>query len=73
MDLFLQYKIKSSINYVRFLRENSYWYKYLNRNPIYFKDFEDNMKTVYKLNPEDKIENFSKNIDKISKIIDIFS
>ena len=73
MDLFLQYKIKSNLNYVKYLRENSNWYKYLNRNPIYFKDFEARMKNDYKLNIEDKIDNFSKNIDRISKIIDIFS
>lgn len=73
MQLFLQYKIKSNPNYVNFLRENSYWYKYLNRNPIYFKQFEENMETAYKLTTEDKIERFSQNIDKISKIIDIFS
>ena len=38
MDLYLQYKIKSNPNYIRFLRENSNWYKYLNRNPIYFNE-----------------------------------
>ena len=73
MNLELQYKIKSNPNYVKFLRENSYWYKYLNRSQIYFNDFEKDMKIKYKLTTKDKLDRFSKNIDKISQIIDIFS
>ena len=73
MNLNLQYKIKSNPNYIRFLRENSNWYKYLNRNPLYFSGFEREMKTKYKLTTEDKLDRFSKNIDRISQIIDIFS
>lgn len=73
MNLELQYKIKSNPNYVRFLRENSYWYKYLNRSQMYFNDFEKDMKVKYKLTTKDKLDRFSKNIDKISQIIDIFS
>lgn len=73
MDLNLQYKIKSNPNYIRFLRENSNWYKHLNRNPIYFNEFEKEMKTKYKLTSKDKLDRLSKNIDKVSQIIDIFS
>ncbi len=73
MKLDLQYKIKSNYNYVRFLRENSIWYKYLNRNPVYFKNFDDEMRKEYRLTTKDKLDNLSKNMDKISQIIDIFS
>lgn len=73
MDLNLQYKIKSNPNYIRFLRENSNWYKYLNRNPAYFNEFEKEMKTKYKLTSKDKIDRLSKNLEKVSQIIDIFS
>ena len=73
MNLILQYKLKSNPNYVRFLRENSFWYKYLNRNDVYFNDFEEEMKVRYKLTPKDKLDRFTKNMDKISKLIDIFS
>ena len=72
MNLDLQYKIKSNYNYIRFLRENSYWYRYLNRTANYFPSFEKDMKTKYRLTTSDKLENFSKNIDKISQLIDIF-
>ncbi len=73
MNLDIQYKVKSNPNYIRFLRENSIWYKYLNRSSIYFADFEREMKIKYKLTPKDKLDRFSKNVDKISQIIDIFS
>ena len=73
MNINLQYKIKSNPNYIRFLRENSIWYKYLNRNPNYFSQLENEMKIKYKLTPKDKLEKFTQNMDKISQIIDIFS
>lgn len=73
MNLLIQYKIKQNPNYQKFLRENSNWYKYLNRNPNYLIEFEKEMKVVYKLTPKDKLDRFSKNIDKVSQIIDIFS
>lgn len=55
MSLDLQYKIKNDKNYLKFLRENSFWYKYLNRTDDYFKQFEDEVKTTYKLRPTDRI------------------
>lgn len=73
MNLDIQYKVKSNLNYIKFLRENSSWYKYLNRNPIYFNDFEKEMKIRYKMTPKDKLDRFSKNMDKVLQIIDIFS
>ena len=38
----------------RFLYEESYWYKYLNRDPESFKEFEMAMKDKYKLKTSDK-------------------
>ncbi len=73
MDLILQNKIKQNPNYQRFLRENSNWYKYLNRDSSYFSSFEKEMKIEYKMTPQDKLDRFSKNIDRVSQIIDIFS
>ena len=37
MQLDLQYRIKQDEKQIMFLRENSYWYKYLNRNSSYYK------------------------------------
>lgn len=56
MTLETQFKIKSNTNYVRYLRENSYWYKILNRNPNAFKAFEEEVKEKLGLRPADRIE-----------------
>ena len=73
MNLYLQYKLKSNPNYIKFLRENSLWYKYLNRTPSYFTQFESEMKKRYKLTSKDKLDKITENIDRISQLIDIFS
>lgn len=56
MILELQFKIKNNPYYIRYLRENSYWYKILNRTPELFKKFEEEVKEKYELRPTDKLE-----------------
>ena len=73
MNIFVQYDLKNDPNSIRFLRENSYFYKYLNRSSTYLKDFKEEMKKGYKLTTEDKLDRLSKNLDRVSDIIDIFS
>ncbi len=55
MILDLQFKIKNNPHYQRYIRENSYWYKILNRDPSRFKEFEEKAKERYHLRPSDKI------------------
>lgn len=55
MSLELQFRIKNNPNYSKYLKENSYWYKYLNRSDEYFHQFDEEVKTAYKLRPTDKI------------------
>jgi len=57
MNLDLQFKLKSNPLFIRYLHENSYWYKILNRNPDMFKEFVTELKKNYKLRPTDKINN----------------
>ena len=71
MKIDLQYKINSDYNYIKFLRENSYWYKYLNRDPIYFKDFVIDMKDKYGLNFSDKFNKMLDNINMLQMFIDV--
>lgn len=73
MNVNTQVSLRSDVNHVRFLRENSYWYKYLNRNSNYFPSFKEEMKVKYKLTPMDKIDRFRRNVDKVSQLMDIFS
>ena len=70
MSIDIQFKIKNNKNYIKFLRENSYWYKYLNRDPNNFKLFEEEVKTVYKLRPTDKI---SRAVDTIEMLQTLFT
>ena len=47
MQVETRLKIKRNPNLYRYLRENSYWYKYLNRSPIFLKQLEEEMKEKY--------------------------
>ena len=70
MEYDIQYKINNDINLKRFLRENSYWYKYLNSNS--FKYFVDDMKVKYKLTTVDKINKTMDNINMLQSFLDVF-
>ena len=52
----VQEKLKSNPQYLEYLHTHSYWYKKLNRDSKYFKEFESEVKRVYKLYPRDKVE-----------------
>ena len=55
MNLDTQFKLKTNPIYIKYLRENSYWYKLLNREPNSFKSFEEELKLNYKLRPSDRL------------------
>ena len=71
MNLYTINKIKTDPNIYKYLRENSSWYKKLNRNPNSIKYLEEEMKKEYKLTTIDKIENLSRNINLISTFFDV--
>ena len=54
MKLDVQFKIKNNYLLQKYIRENSYWYKYLNRNPGLLSEMEREMKEKYKLTASDK-------------------
>lgn len=55
MSLDIQFKIKNNPQYIKYLREHSYWYKYLNRSPNYFPQFEQELKAKLGIRTQDKI------------------
>ena len=69
MSLELQFKLKSNDLYLKYLRSHSYWYKYLNRTPKSFIEFEAKVKEDYRLRPIDKINKTIDTIDMVSSII----
>ena len=71
MNLNLQYRINQDPKQKQFLRENSFYYKYLNRSEIYYKDFINDMKEKYKLKPTDRINKIVDNISMINSFLDV--
>ncbi len=71
MSLDLILTINSNPIQKQFLRENSYWYKYLNRSNIYYKDFINDMKKKYKLTTQDKINKVINNINMVNTFLDV--
>lgn len=64
-------KLISEEKYRLFLRENSNYYKELNRDYKYYYTFKKEMKEKYKLRVIDKVDNVVDSIDLISKFMDI--
>lgn len=71
MSIDVLLKINEDPKQKQFLRENSYWYKYLNRSNKYYKSFITNMKEYYKLTPTDRFNKVINDINMISSIIDV--
>ena len=71
MQVETRLKIKSDPNLYRYLRENSYWYKDLNRSPIFLRRLEEEMKEKYRLGPSDKIENISNSLNLIKSCLEV--
>lgn len=71
MQPFIKYKLDSNPVYKQYLRNNSYWYKTLNRNPDMIDVFIKEVKEKYKLRTTDKLNNIVDKIDLISKFIDV--
>ena len=71
MSLELQYRLNSDPRLKQFLRENSYWYKYLNRSNTYLKPFISDMKDKYKLKTTDKINKLTNNISMVRAFLDV--
>lgn len=68
-----QIKIRSNPYLYNYLRDNSSWYKMLNRDPNSIKQLENEMKSAYKLNLTDRIDNIGKRIEMVRTFIDVLS
>ena len=71
MQVETRMRLKSNPNLYRYLRENSYWYKYLNRSPLSINALEQEMKEKYRLQPKDRIENIHKSVNMIRSFLEI--
>ncbi len=71
MDIKIKLFLDSNPDYKRYLRENSYWYKTLIRNPKMIDILVEEVKDKYKLRTTDKINNIIDKIDMVSKFINV--
>ena len=71
MQLDVQYRLSQDELAHTFLREHSYWYKYLNRSNTYLKPFISDMKDKYKLKTTDKINKLTNNISMVRAFLDV--
>lgn len=70
MNLETILKIKSNPMLQKYIRENSYWYKILNRNPNMINKMNEDMKKAYKLTFEDKIDDINSKMNLVRAFID---
>ncbi len=73
MTLEVQFKIKNDPYLYRYLREHSYWYKQLNRNPFTIKQLEQEVKKHYKLTTADKINHIKNSLDMVCTLMDVLN
>ncbi len=71
MESYLQIAFKENPKSYELLKENSYYFKYLNRGVIDFKRFNQEMKEKYKERATDKIESIIENMDLVSSILNV--
>lgn len=65
--------IKNNPLIYNYLRENSSWYKRLNRGEDIIKELEEEAKKFYKQTPEDKLQKLSKNIELIKTFLEVMN
>ena len=71
MELNIIYKIKQNKKHYDFLRNNSYWYKYLNRNSNNYKDFLNAYKKYNRMVTTNKVNDTISNIDMVTNILKV--
>ena len=69
MEYYLQQKLEEDKKFKRYLDENSGFIKFLNRDPIYYKQFIKEMKKVYKERPSDRLTDAMNTVNIVSSII----
>lgn len=71
MNLQTQFTIKNNYLLQRYIREHSYWYKILNRNPEFLSKMEEDMRKEYKLTAADKINDISEKLTLIQTFMNM--
>ena len=73
MNIETQIQIRRNPYLYHYLRENTAWYKILNRYPESIKNLEQEAKDYYHLNPSDKIDEISKKVELVRTFMDMIN
>lgn len=73
MQLDIQFKLDKDQKMKKYLYENSYWFKYLNRSSDNYPKFINAMKEKYKLKFSDKVTEAVDNINLVSSVLDVLN
>ena len=71
MTIELQLKINSDPRLKTFIRQYPHWYKNLNRNPLLYKEFVNDMKEKYQITTSDKINKTLNNISMLQTFLEV--
>ena len=66
------YKIKQDKKQYDYLRRNSYWYKYLNRDPNNYKIFLETYKKNNRNETTNKVNDTINNIGMVTNMLNVF-
>ena len=69
MILDTQFRLKKNPDYTFYLRNNSYWYKFLNRYPERFDEFEKEFKNYNRKLKNEKISKTLEYLEMLSTIM----
>ena len=69
MNFNVQLELNNNPNLKRYVRENSYWYKILNRNPHMIEKLKEEIKEKYRLRTTDKLNNALKTLELIQNVV----
>lgn len=69
MNKIILQKLKND-KLLEYLKQNSYYIKQLNRNPLSYETFKKEIKEKYNLRVTDKVENIINDIELVSTILE---
>ncbi len=71
MEKFLQMSFRENPKMFEFLKQNSYYFKGLNRGVVDYKKFVSDMKVKYKERTSDKLESIMDNMELVSSVLNV--
>lgn len=71
MEKFLQMTFRENPKSYDLLKQNSYYFKNLNRGVVDYKKFVSDMKVKYKERATDKLESIMDNMELVSSILNV--